>query len=97
MLKKGSRPLLLGLLCGLIVPILGVFLVLEARPELLGIQEMDASIVKSINTQIITLGMIINVGLFFLFLKLEKDKVSQGILAISVIYLVLIFVYRFLL
>ncbi len=96
-MKKESAPLFIGLLIGLLMPVFGVFLVMEFRPELIGIQKFDQSIVKSINTQIITLGMILNAGLFFLFLKFDKEKIGQGILSISVIYLIMIFVYRFLL
>lgn len=96
-MKKESLPLFIGLIIGLLMPVFGVFLVMEFRPELIGVQRFDANIVKSINTQIITLGMILNAGLFFLFLKFDKEKIGQGILVISVLYLILIFVYRFLL
>lgn len=97
MLKKVTFPWFMGMIAGMIIPILGIFLVLNARPEILGIQGMDQDVVKVINTQIITLGMIINAALFFACLKFNKESASQGILFISVVYLVLIFVYRFLL
>lgn len=83
---------------GLFMPLLGVAIILEARPELLGIQRLsEEELIKQINVQIITLGMIINAALFFLFLRFEKEDVSRGILFVSVIYLVGIFIYRFLL
>ena len=97
MVKKISPQWLMGLLAGLFIPVLGVFIVISARPDLLGIQQMDSDIVKIINTQIVTLGMIINAALFFTFLQLNKEEVSRGILFTTVIYLLLIFVYRFLL
>lgn len=97
MIKNISRQWLFGFVIGILTPVLGIFLVLNARPELLGIQEMNSDIVKVINTQIITLGMIINAGLFFACLKFDKEEVSKGVLFTTVIYLVLIFVYRFLL
>ncbi len=87
----------LGVFLGLVMPILGVFLMLESRPELLGIQNFEGAVVKQINVQIITLGLIINAGLFFLFLKLNKELLSQGLLLMTVLYLVAIFFYRFLL
>lgn len=81
------------------MPLLGVGLVLDARPELIGIQrlETEEAIIKQVNVQIITLGMIINAGLFFLFLRFHKEDISRGILFMSVIYLIGIFIYRFLL
>ena len=97
MLKKISPQYLLGLIIGLIMPIFGIALMMEAYPDLVGIQRFDSEIVKQVNVQVITLGMIINAGLFFLFLKLEKEEVGRGILFISVLYLIVIFIYRFLL
>lgn len=87
----------LGLLLGLVMPLLGIGLVMEARPELLALRQFEDEVVKQVNVQIITLGMIINAALFFLFLRLDKEEVSRGILFISVLYLLAIFIYRFLL
>lgn len=88
----------LGLLIGLFMPLLGIAIIMEARPELIGIQRIsEEDLIKQINVQIITLGMIINAALFFVFLRFEKEDISRGILFVSVIYLVGIFIYRFLL
>lgn len=97
MLKNLTPKWWLGLVIGLLMPIFGVMLMLEARPELLGIQKYEDDIVKHVNVQIITLGMIINAALFFLFLRLNKEDMSRGLLSITVVYLVVIFIYRFLL
>lgn len=97
MFKKLTPQWWLGILIGLIMPLFGIYLMVEARPELLGIQRFEGVIVKQVNVQIITLGMIINAGLFFLFLRLDKEDASQGILSTSVLYLIAIFIYRFLL
>ncbi len=97
MFKRFTAQWWLGLAIGLVMPILGVYLMLLSRPELIGIQGFDSDIVRQINVQIITLGMIINAGLFFLFLKLEKEEMGSGILSMSVVYLIVIFIYRFLL
>lgn len=79
------------------MPLIGIFIMLEARPELLGIQRFEGDVVKQINVQIISLGMIINAALFFLFLRLNKEEVGRGILSVSFLYLIVIFIYRFLL
>ncbi len=98
MFTKLTAPWMLGLLIGLITPLFGIALILEARPELLGIQSIsEDELIKQINVQIITLGMMINAGLFFIFLRFDKEDISRGILFISVIYLLGIFIYRFLL
>jgi len=95
--NKIIRHRIIGFIVGLLMPLLGILIVLDARPELMGIQRFEGEIVKHINTQIITLGMIINAALFFLFLRFKRDAISQGILYVSVLYLLAIFVYRFLL
>ena len=97
MLKKISPQFFLGLFVGLIMPIVSVALMMEAHPDLVGIQRIDSEFVKQVNVQIITLGMLINAGLFFLSLRFDKEEVGRGILAITVVYLIVIFIYRFLL
>jgi len=97
MFKTFSPQWLLGLVIGLLMPLLGILLMLESRPELVGIQRFEGDIIKQVNVQIITLGMIINAGLFFLSLKFDKEEIGRGILSISVVYLIVIFIYRFLL
>lgn len=97
MFKKINPQWILGLLIGIVMPVIGILLITEARPELLGIQKLDSNVVKQVNVQIITLGMIINAGLFFLILRFNKEEMGRGILFASVVYLVLIFIYRFLL
>lgn len=97
MFKSLSPQWLLGLVVGLLMPLLGVLLMLELRPELVGIQRFEGDVIKQVNVQIITLGMLINAGLFFLTLRFDKEEIGRGILAISVVYLVVIFIYRFML
>jgi formate-dependent nitrite reductase membrane component NrfD len=97
MSNKLSLQLLLGIIIGLLMPLLGVYLMLDTRPELVGIQKFEGDIVKQVNVKIITLGMIINAGLFFVALQLNKEEAGRGILMSSVLYLIGIFIYRFLL
>lgn len=97
MFKNFSPQWLLGLVIGLLMPLLGVLLMLELRPELVGIQRFEGDVIKQVNVQIITLGMLINAGLFFLTLRFDKEEIGRGILSISIVYLVVIFIYRFLL
>lgn len=88
---------LTGVFIGLLMPIIGIFVVLAARPELQSIQQYESEVVKQLNLQLVTLGMLINAGLFFLFIRLDKEAISRGILLASVFCLIAIFIYRFLL
>lgn len=96
-MKKHTWQLIAGIFLGLLMPLLGIWIMIALRPELAGIQRFDSEIVKMVNVQIITLGMLINTALFFVFIHFHKEQVSRGILLISVLELVLIFIYRFLL
>lgn len=95
-LKSFQQQIVLGIFIGLAMPALGVMLMLTLRPELQSIQQFEDEIVKQVNVQLITLGMIINAGLFFLFMRFNREAISRGILVASVSLLILIFVYRFL-
>lgn len=92
----GSGQILLGILIGLALPVLGTAVILLVRPELKDIQSLQYDVIKQINVQIVTLGMIMNAALFFLFLRWGRELISRGIVFASVFLLVLIFIYRFL-
>jgi uncharacterized membrane protein YozB (DUF420 family) len=94
-LQSFQQKIVLGVAIGLAMPALGVVLMLVLRPELQSIQQFEAEIVKQVNVQLITLGMIINAGLFFLFMRFNQEAISRGILLASLALLIGIFVYRF--
>lgn len=97
-MSKSNIQIITGILLGAVLPIIGVYIVMDARPELIGLQKYsNQDLIKHVNTQIITLGMIINAAVFFLGLQLNKEFFSRGILISSILYLIALFIYRFLL
>ena len=94
---KKKLPLLLGVLLGLVIPVLGIFIMLSARPELQALREFEHEVVRQVNVQLITFGMLMNAALFFVFMRFEREQIARGILASSLAVLVLIFIYSFLL
>lgn len=96
-MKNFRTQLLIGIATGLVLPPLVLWIIFNFRSELLAIQSFDADVIKVINVQLITLGILLNAGAFFLFLRLNKEVMSRGVLIITVIYLIAIFIYRFLL
>lgn len=97
-MSKPNIQIITGILLGAVLPIIGVYIVMDARPELIGLQKYsNQDLIKHVNTQIITLGMIINAAVFFLGLQLNKEFFSRGILISSILYLIALFIYRFLL
>ncbi len=88
---------LLGALCGILIPFLSLYLISVVRPELLAIQDYDFSEIRHLNIQLMTVVMLPNVALFFGALQFEKDNFSKGLLGASLLLLVALFIYRFLL
>jgi uncharacterized membrane protein YozB (DUF420 family) len=95
-LTKEQKQLLLGIIIGFSMPVVGIFLMLLAHPQLETLQQYEAEVVKQVNVKLVTLGMLINAGLFFLFMRWQKEEISRGILLASVVCLLVIFGYRFL-
>ena len=85
------------MLCGLLVPFLSLYLVGIVRPELVAIQQYDLSEIRFLNIQLMTVAMMPNAALFFVALQFEKDHFGRGLLASSLLLLVLVFIYRFML
>lgn len=98
--EKKSRfgPVALGWLLGAVLPPFSFWIILQARPELRGLQRYEeVELVKHINVELITMGMIFNAALFFALLRLDREDMSRGVLLASFMWLVLVFIYRLLL
>lgn len=93
-----SGSIVQGILVSLIAPVGGLVLLFLKFPVLLS----DKSILtklqfKTLIFQITSLGLLINVGLFFLFLRFKKEAISQGILAATLIMLLAAVIHKLLL
>ncbi|MDR9373348.1 MAG: hypothetical protein RI842_03010 [Schleiferiaceae bacterium] len=96
--KTPLGALALGWLLGAALPPLAFWLILQARPELQGLQRYEEiALVKHINVELITMGMILNAALFFAFLRFSREAMSKGILIASLMWLLAAFIYKILL
>lgn len=94
---NAKTSLVLGFVSGLFLPLLALWLLFQLRPELLGIQKFDYEVVRNLNAQILSLGLLLNGAAFFLAIRLNKEDFSKGILAASILAMIAVFIYRFLL
>jgi uncharacterized membrane protein YozB (DUF420 family) len=92
---KGAT--LLGFVLGLALPILAMYAFSEFRPELLAIQKFEVAEVRHLNMQLMTLSMLPNVAAFFIALRLENEDFGRGLVAATLLLLIAVFIYRFLL
>lgn len=87
----------IGLSLGFFLPILALWFLFQLRPELIGIQQFDYDVVRQLNVQLLSLGLLLNGAAFFLALRFNKELISRGILIASVIAMLFLIIYRFLL
>lgn len=87
-----------GVFLALVAPILSLLALVLKYPVLLSGQViLTASEVKNLLFQVISLGLIVNVGLFFLFLRRQKEHTSRGILSATLILLIISVIHKYLL
>lgn len=87
-----------GLLIALIAPVGGLVLLFLKFPVLLSAESTLSKLqFKTLIFQITSLGLLINVGLFFLFLRFKKESISRGILAATLLVLLVAVIHKFLL
>jgi uncharacterized membrane protein YozB (DUF420 family) len=87
----------LGLLLGLFMPLLSLYLIFVFRPEYLGVQKFNYEVIKQLNIGLLTFGMLLNAACFFLLLRFEKERLGNGILQATVLLLLLMVIYKFML
>lgn len=66
-------------------------------PELGRIDMLENASLRVIITRVSTFGLILNAGLFFLSIQLERDRVAKGLLYSTLIYIFLLILYKFIL
>jgi hypothetical protein len=96
-MKNTPFQLIVGLVTGLALPPLVLWFIFNFRSELLAVQSFDSEVIKVINVQLVTLGILLNAAAFFLCMRLNREAMGRGVLISTVCYLIAIFIYRFLL
>ena len=87
----------IGILLGLTLPFLSLYLIFVLRPELLGVQRFNYEVIKQLNLGLLTFGMLLNAACFFLVLRFDREKMGNGILQATVLLLLAMVIYKFLL
>ncbi|PKQ67327.1 hypothetical protein [Labilibaculum manganireducens] len=94
--RINSTPL--GLIIGILVPILSIFLVFAVRfkAEMSLETFIDSLLVHKIYTKVMALGVYFgNIVFFFLFIKTDLLKAARGVLLATILYSLAIMVFRF--
>ncbi len=91
-----KKDIISGAIVGLIANAIGVYLYIMAFSD----DVVDVAIQKSMDEgyfgKIVTLGAILNLAAFFLFIKKKQDYKARGVLLITVLIAVTVMVRKFL-
>ncbi|WP_461631384.1 hypothetical protein [Labilibaculum euxinus] len=94
--RINSTPL--GLIIGILVPILSILLVFAVRfkAEMSLETFIDSLLVHKIYTKVMALGVYFgNIVFFFLFIKTDLLKAARGVLLATILYSFAIMIFRF--
>jgi len=97
-MKSKINSTTLGLIIGILVPVLSVLLVYMVRFQSdMSIQTfIDSMLVHRIYTKVVALGVYFgNIVFFFLFIKTDLLKAARGVLLATILYSLAIMIFRF--
>ncbi len=97
-MKSKINSTTLGLIIGILVPILSILLVFAVKfqAEMSLKAFMDSLLVHRIYTKVMALGVYFgNIVFFFLFIKTDLLKAARGVLLATILYSLAIMVFRF--
>ena len=90
------KQVLLGLGLGLLTSFLISFVVfLSSNPGFTAADYFNIYVNGKILAPVLSVALVGNLGLFFLFLRLDKDMISKGILSATMLVGVIIFILKF--
>ena len=91
------KEVFLGIIVGLIANFIGLFL----ATIILGdsgdfFSTIEAANAEGFLTKLISLGAVLNLGAFFIFIKKKQDYRARGVLLATVLVAIFTFVFKFL-
>lgn len=83
-MKKSD--LFIGFFMGIVATLLGTLVFLQLKmPKLVSIEGLSTIREQGIMGKLITLGAVINLLLFFILLKINKDLMARGVVLATII------------
>ena len=91
-----NKPIFIGGLIGLIANFIGLFLCVQLFGNGNGfIETIKQSIANDFFGKLISIGAILNLGAFFVFIRKREDEKAKGVLLVTVIIAIITFVIKF--
>lgn len=94
-MMSARKQLISGIAMGILIPfIISSVVFLETNPNLEYKEYFNIYLHGQLLAAILSLSLLGNLGLFFLFLKLEREMISRGIVASTLLVGVLILILK---
>lgn len=91
-----NKPIFIGGLIGLIANFIGLFLCVQLFGNGNGfIETIKQSIANDFFGKLISIGAILNLGAFFVFIRKREDEKAKGVLLVTIIIAIITFVIKF--
>lgn len=91
-----KKEILIGIVVGLIANVIGLYFASRYfGNDTSFLQVLRSASAEGILGKLISLGAILNLIVFFLFLKKKQDYRARGVLLITIVIAVLTFVFKF--
>jgi len=91
-----NKNIIIGIVIGLLASVIGLLLVLLIFGKGNSINDsLQIALSQSVFTKLVSMGAILNLGAFFLFLKRKEDARAQGVLIATVIVAIITLIIRF--
>jgi hypothetical protein len=95
---KNNKDLIFGIIIGVFIAFLISYIIfLNTNPGLSTLDYFNVFVYGKIIAPILSMALLGNLAVFFLFLKLNKDLISKGILIATILVGFLVFIIKFIL
>ena len=86
---------LAGFIPGLLLPLIGVYIYYGLFFSYMGFNSFLHHLEKNnLGLSVLSLGVILNLALFFLFYQFEKDRSARGVIGASFIYAFIVLYFK---
>ena len=92
-----NKPLLTGILVGIIANFTGLFVCVQLFGNGEGfIRTIKLSIANDFFGKLISIGAVLNLGAFFVYIRKREDEKAKGVLLITILIALTTFIIKFL-
>ena len=86
-----------GFIPSLLLPLIGSYIYYLVFFEYMGVQQFYSHITSNnLFISVLSIGVILNLGLFFLFYQFEKDRSAQGVIGATFLYAFIVLYFKIL-